>query len=299
MRIEQSTKSRADDMSGRLPGRRVIVGLVGKGIQKSRTPAMHEAEGRRQRFRYVYELLDIATMGTKPPPLAEIIKAAEVCGFCGLNITFPFKREVVDHLDELSETARAVGSVNTVVFRDGKRFGHNTDKWAFAESFRQSMADTARRRVLLIGAGGAGSAVAHALLECGVERLTICDTNAATAADLVGRLNGRFGSDRAEQADDPATIAPQLDGVVNASPVGMATMPGTPFPPHLLTRQWVADIVYFPIETDLLRSARARGCRTLSGAGMAVFQAACAFELFTGAPPDRACMQATFDAFAT
>lgn len=261
---------------------------------------MHEAEGRRQGFGYVYELLDVEEMGAEPPPLAEIIKSAEVCGFSGLNVTFPFKREVVDHLDELSETAHAVGSVNTVVFRDGKRFGHNTDKWAFAESFRQSMVDTAQRRVQLIGAGGAGSAVAHALLECGVERLAISDINAAVAEELVGRLKGRFGPDRAEQADDPATIAPELDGVVNASPVGMAKMPGTPFPADILTRQmWVADIVYVPIETELLRSARQRGCRTLSGAGMAVFQAARAFELFTGVTPDRACMQATFDAFAT
>lgn len=300
MRVEPSIKSRADDVASHLPGQRVIVGLVGKGIQKSRTPAMHEAEGRRQGFRYVYELLDIETMGTNPPPLAEIIKAAEVCGFCGLNITFPFKREVIDHLDDLSETARAVGSVNTVVFRDGKRFGHNTDKWAFAESFRQSMADAARRFVLLIGAGGAGAAVAHALLECGVERLAIYDTNAVAAEELVARLKDRFGLKRAEQADEPVAIAPQLDGVVNASPVGMATMPGTPFPPRLLTRkQWVADIVYFPLETELLRSAREKDCRTLSGGGMAVFQAARAFELFTGVPPDRACMQATFDAFAT
>jgi shikimate dehydrogenase len=261
---------------------------------------MHEAEGRRQGFGYVYELLDVEEMGAEPPPLAEIIKSAEVCGFSGLNVTFPFKREVVNHLDELSETAHAVGSVNTVVFRDGKRFGHNTDKWAFAESFRQSMVDTAQRRVLLIGAGGAGSAVAHALLECGVERLAISDINAAVAEELVGRLKCRFGPDRAEQADDPATIAPELDGVVNASPVGMAKMPGTPFPADILTRQmWVADIVYVPIETELLRSARQRGCRTLSGAGMAVFQAARAFQLFTGVAPDRACMQATFDAFAT
>jgi quinate/shikimate dehydrogenase (NAD+) len=277
----------------------VIVGLVGKGIQKSRTPAMHEAEGWRQGFRYVYELLDVETMGDAPPPLAEIVRSAELCGFRGLNITYPFKREVVDLVDHVSDTARAVGSVNTVVFRDGKRFGHNTDKWAFAESFRQTMADVARRLVLLIGAGGAGAAVAHALFECGVERLAIHDTNRAAAEELAGRLRRHFEAGCAHVIGDPM-IASEIDGVVNASPVGMATMPGTAFPPSRLRPQiWVADIVYFPIETKLLRAARERGCRTLSGAGMAVFQAARAFELFTGAPPDRDCMKATFDAVAT
>lgn len=300
LRVERSITGRADDTSSRLKGPHVIVGLVGRGIQKSRTPAMHEAEGRRQGFRYVYELLDVEEMGAAPPPLAEIVRSAELCGFRGLNITFPFKREAVDLVDDLSDTARAVGSANTVVFRDGKRYGHNTDKWAFAESFRQTMTDAARRAVLLIGAGGAGAAVAHALLECGVERLLIYDTNAAATEELTARLTSRFGSARAEAVNAPASGALQLDGVVNASPVGMATVPGTPYSPSLLTRQmWVADIVYFPIETELLRAARERDCRTLSGAGMAVFQAARAFELFTGVPPDATCMKATFDAFAT
>jgi shikimate dehydrogenase len=261
---------------------------------------MHEAEGRRQGFRYVYELLDIDTMGAAPPPLAEIIRAAELCGFCGLNITFPFKREVINHLDELSDAARALGAANTIVFRDGKRRGHNTDKWAFATSFDETMGDVPRRRVLLIGAGGAGSAVAQALLECGVNQLMVFDTNISVAKELVDRLRRIFGDGRAEVATEPTALAAQIDGIVNASPVGMAKVPGTPFPSDLLVpRMWVADIVYFPIETELLRAAREKGCRTLSGAGMAVFQAVRAFELFTGVPPSRDCMQAAFDAFAT
>jgi shikimate dehydrogenase len=288
------------DQPDETSGRRVVVGLVGKGIQASRTPAMHEAEGRRQGFHYMYQLLDTARMGADPPSLSDILRAAELCGFSGLNITFPFKREVVGHVDDLSETARDVGAVNTVVFREGRRFGHNTDKWAFAESFRRTMADVEKRLVLLIGAGGAGSAVAHALLECGVGRLTVHDIMPQAAADLASQLCGRFGTNRAEAIEDLSTVAPQLDGLVNASPVGMAAMPGTPFPTELLSpRLWVADIVYFPMETELLGAGRERGCRTLSGAGMAVFQAARSFELFTGVRPDAAFMKATFDAFAT
>ncbi|MFZ2102248.1 MAG: shikimate dehydrogenase, partial [Oricola sp.] len=143
----------------------VQVGLVGKGIQKSRTPAMHEAEGAAQGLKYSYRLFDTETIRPVVPRLEEIIRAAEICGYAGLNITYPYKVETVALLDELSEAAAAIGAVNTIVFRDGRRYGHNTDLWGFAESFRRNMAGVARGNVLLVGAGGAGAAVAHALVD--------------------------------------------------------------------------------------------------------------------------------------
>ena len=279
--------------------RPILVGLVGRGIQQSRTPAMHEAEGRAQGLAYVYRLLDTDRMGDTAPKLADILAFAMHFGFDGLNVTFPYKQEVIPLLDGMSEAAEALGSVNTVVLRDGGRVGHNTDMSGFRESFRRGMVDAPRDRVLLLGAGGAGAAVAHALLDDGVEHLMLNDVEQPKAAALAVRLATRFGADRIAVAADIAAAAACASGIVNASPVGMAKQPGIPLDPTLLRREcWVADIVYFPLETELLAEARRRGCRTLNGEGMAVHQAARAFELFTGISPEVDRMREAFAGFS-
>jgi shikimate dehydrogenase len=266
-----------------------LVGLIGAGIQASLTPAMHEREGAAQGLRYIYRLVDLSTLGIGSEALAELLTAAQRMGFAGLNITHPCKQAVIPLLDDLSEDARALGAVNTVVFKDGKRVGHNTDWFGFAENFRRGLPDVRRDHVVQLGAGGAGSAVAHAALTCGVKRLTIVDTVADRAKAVAEGRAARFGPDRISVAS-PAEIAPALataDGLINTTPIGMAKYPGVPLSAALLRPSlWVSEIIYFPIETELLRAARAIGCRTLDGGGMAVFQAAEAFRLFTGIEPD-------------
>ncbi|MCP1199515.1 shikimate dehydrogenase [Notoacmeibacter sp. MSK16QG-6] len=265
------------------------LGLIGRGIGPSRTPAMHETEAAAQGLSCCYDLLD---MDVRPSdvPLVDILDRAEADGFAGLNVTFPYKREVMNHLHQLSEAAQRVGAVNTVVFRDGERFGHNTDFWGFSESLRRGMSDVSPDIVFLIGAGGAGCAIAHALIDLGVERLLIFDTRSGAADDLAKAVGPR-----AEAVGDVAAAVAMADGLVNATPVGMAKLPHSPIDPALIeARHWVADIVYFPLETILLKEARARGCRTLSGEGMAVFQAVRAFELFTGRAADADRMRDTF-----
>ena len=144
-----------------------------------------------------------------------------------------------------------------------------------------------RRRVLQLGAGGAGAAVAHALLTLGTDELAIADTDRERAERLAGELSARFGEGRAVVAGRPEEAVEASDGVVNATPIGMAKYPGTPLPVDRLRPDlWVADIIYFPLETEFLRAARAIGCRTMGGGGMAVFQAVGAFRLFTGLEPD-------------
>jgi shikimate dehydrogenase len=278
--------------------RRVLVGLVGRGIQLSRTPAMHEAEGDAQGLAYIYRLLDTDRMGDAAPGLADILAFAEHLGFDGLNVTFPYKQEIIPLLHRLSEAAEALGSVNTVVLREGRRIGHNTDMSGFRESFRHGMAGVARAKVLLLGAGGAGAAVAHALLDDGAGQVMLSDVEPRRAAALAARLGSRFGVGRVTVVSDLAAAAACADGLVNASPVGMTKLPGLPLDPALLRPEcWVADIVYFPLETELLAQARSRGCRTLSGEGMAVHQAARAFKLFTGIAPDVDRMKSAFAAF--
>lgn len=275
----------------------VRAGLVGRGIALSRTPAMHEAEGRAQGIELTYARFDMDDQAMAGRCLADVVEAAEADGFAGLNVTYPYKIDAIGLLHELSDNARAVGAVNTIVFRDGRRKGHNTDLWGFAEGFRHGMAGVPLEAVLLLGAGGAGAAVAHALLSLGAGRLWVFDVDADRAARLADQLAARYGAGRVAVADSPHHMAARLSGVVNATPVGTAKLPGSPFPLGLLRPDlWVADIVYFPLETQLLAAARAAGCRVLSGLGMAVFQAVRAYELFTGRRPDPLRMRRTFEA---
>ncbi|MGX9963823.1 shikimate dehydrogenase [Roseomonas sp. F4] len=265
----------------------LLAGLIGFGIQGSLSPAMHEREGAAQGLRLVYRLIDLERLGLGVEALEELLTAAERMGFAGLNITYPAKQAVVPLLHALSPDAEALGAVNTVVLRDGRRIGHNTDCTGFAEGFRRGLPDAPRACVVQLGAGGAGAAVAHALLSEGVGRLVIAESDAPRAAALAEALCARFGTGRAAACTDLAAEVRGADGLVNCTPVGMAKFPGTPLPVDWLRPAlWVADIVYFPFETALLRAARGLGCRTLDGGGMAVFQAAGAFRLFTGLEPD-------------
>ena len=274
---------------------RILAGLIGAGIQASRTPALHEQEGDAQGLRYLYRLIDLEPLRLDQNALPDLLRAAEQMHFSGLNITYPCKQAVLPLLDDLSDEARGIGAVNTVVFKDGKRIGHNTDCLGFAEGFRRNLHDAPRQRVVQMGAGGAGAAVAHALLAEGVEHLSIFDVAPSRARDLVDNLSQRFGPGRAQVGTDLENALAEADGLVNTTPMGMAKLPGTPVPAALLrTALWVAEIVYFPLETELLRDARALGCRTLDGGNMAVFQAVKAFELFSGQVPDADRMLAHF-----
>lgn len=281
--------------TGKDAGRSVLIGLVGRGIGSSRSPIMHQREGARLGMDYSYRLIDFDQLGLDDGALGDVVAAAAELGFSGLNVTHPFKQSVVPFLSDLSPAASAIGAVNTVVFRDSRRTGHNTDSWGFAESFRADMSGCSLASVLQFGAGGAGAAVAHALLELGAERLAVLDTALPRAQDLADRLNARFAGRVTAPAKIDAAFA-QAAGVVNATPIGMAKYPGLPFAANLLSpRHWVAEIVYFPAETELLRLARRLGCRALSGLGMAVNQAVRAFELFTGIQPDSAAMARHFE----
>jgi shikimate dehydrogenase len=240
-------------------------------------------------------LFDFAAMGRDESFLCTQLRAAANLGFAGVNVTYPYKQAVIDCLDDLSPGAARVGAVNTVRFADGKLVGHNTDVVGFAESIRKGLPGAPLARVLQLGAGGGGAATAQALLELGANTLIVCDTDGERAAALVAKLRQDFGSGRAETTADPEAVIGSVDGFVNATPLGMAASPQSPLDTSLLARrQWVADIVYFPLETELLRGARARGCRTLDGSRMAVYQAAAAFEIFTGHRADRARMLRSF-----
>lgn len=274
---------------------RVRVGLIGRNIGASRSPWMHEQEGEALGLDLSYELFDFAVSGQDESSLEPKLAQLQQRGYAGVNITYPYKQSVIAHLDHLSDGARRVGAVNTVQFCAAGRIGYNTDVTGFSLSVQQGLPGARMGRVLQMGAGGAGAATAQALMDLGVGELLVCDFDAARAAALVERLGSQHAAQRVAVCNDVAAALRGADGLVNATPVGMHSHPGSPVDVELLDASlWVADIVYFPLETPLLAAARARGCRTLDGSGMAVHQAAAAFEIFTGRRVDVERMRRSF-----
>ncbi|BBF71807.1 shikimate dehydrogenase [Sphingomonas bisphenolicum] len=277
---------------------RYLTGLIGRDIQASLTPRLHESEADAQGIRLIYRLFDFAADGMTGSDLPRLLDALHLAGFAGVNVTHPYKQAVIAHLDELSPQAAQIGSVNTVVFRDGRRIGYNTDVSGFAENLRSGLPQgAAMTRVVQMGAGGAGAATAHALMDLGVTQLTLFDSDTGRATALCDALCGVHGIGRAVVGHDLSAAIALADGIVNATPMGMAVHPGSAIPRDLLdARLWVTDIVYFPLETQLLREARAAGCTTLDGSGMTIFQAVGAFRHFTGRSADPVRMGGSFRA---
>lgn len=277
--------------------RSLLLGLIGDGTELSRTPAMHEAEGLAQGVPTAYRRIDTLVEPARSASLPALLQAATMLGFDGLNITHPFKQQVLQYLDEVDEQAARIGAVNTVTIRDGKLTGYNTDVTGFARGLAQGLPHADLSHVVLVGAGGAGKAVAHALLGAGVERLAIADLDPKRSRTLADEVNAGTGQQHASGMTLPEAekLIPKATGVVNATPVGMPQLPGTSFDTSLLRPEhWVSDVIYMPIETQLLADATARGCAVLDGTRMAVGQAVDAFERFTGLPADAARMRATF-----
>ena len=277
-----------------------LAGLIGSGVGPSLTPELHMTEAAAQGLTYLYRTIDLHDRGLPPESVGSLVRHAQYLGYDGLNITHPCKQLVIPALDGLDPRASELNAVNTVVFGRQGAVGHNTDWSGFADSFRRDLGDVNKNRVVQLGGGGAGAAVAHAMLTLEAGQLSIFDLDTARAQHLAHKLRVRFGADRAAAVTDLTIAMATSDGLVHATPTGMARHPGLPLSPTLLRpAHWVAEIVYFPLETELVRVARARGCRTMNGSGMAVFQAAKAFRLFTGLEPDVERMQLHFNSMGT
>jgi shikimate dehydrogenase len=276
------------------------LGLIGRGIQRSKSPALHVAEAKAQGFTCTYELIDLEKLRFGLERLPELLQQASEQGFAGLNITHPCKQAVIPLLDELSPEAHSVGAVNTVHFHSGRRIGYNTDAWGFSESFRRGLSGASVARVVQVGAGGAGAATGFSLLELGARALVIVDLDEARSRRLATTLARRFADRDVRPGRELAAELAEANGIVNCTPIGMPAHPGSVVPAALLRPDlWVADIVYTPLETQLLRDATNAGCRTLNGGRMAVFQAARAFEIFTGRVADAERMLGHFNQLAS
>lgn len=268
--------------------RRMLVGLIGANIQKSLSPALHEDALAAAGIRGHYHLMDLDRLPGRG--LADLLSAARTAGFAGVNITYPCKQSVMPLLDDVSPEARQIGAVNTVIMAGGGTTkGYNTDCIGFKRAFEETLGKDAAcgKTVLLVGAGGAGRAVAYALLDVGVQTLLVNDKDLAQASRLTAALIAHFGPGRTRIEIEPEAALSKASGVVNATPVGMLGVPGTPIPVDAITpHHWVADVIYTPLQTELIKVAAAKGARVMGGAGMCVHQAAATFRLFTGLIPD-------------
>ena len=275
--------------------KKLLMGLIGTGIQRSLTPRMHEEEARHHGLRLHYQLIDLDTTGADVEALPGLISAARTMGFAGLNITYPCKQAVIPLLDELSDEAAAMGAVNTVIVKDGKLIGHNTDGSGWAWAFKRRLPDARLDKVVQLGAGGAGSAVSEAVLRLGAQHLVVVDRDAERARSLAERLRTLHPHREIDASTDVAQALAGADGLIHCTPTGMDKLPGLPLAADLLRPElWVSEIVYFPLDTALLQTARVKGCRTVDGGGMAVGQAVGAFKLFTGLEPDATRMETHF-----
>ncbi len=266
-----------------------LVGLVGTGVGPSLTPALHMAEARAQGVDYVYRTIDLNDVGVAPERIGDVLTWARTLGFNALNITHPCKRLVIEHLDDIDQLAAELGAVNTVVFDGPRAIGYNTDTTGFALGFREGLPDAGTDNVVLVGAGGAGAAVGDALLRLGADHLTVVDLDIERATALARELSARRPESRVDASlpDKLPVLLTGSDGVVHCTPTGMVEHPGLPFNGELLhPGLWVADIVYRPLDTELLKTALEVGCRVCDGGHMAVHQATEAFELITGIAPD-------------
>ncbi len=279
----------------------LLCGLIGAGIQGSLSPALQEEEARHHGLRLHYQLIDLDASRRGPDVLPALIEAARIMRFDGLNVTYPCKQAVIPLLDALSPEAEAIGAVNTVVPSGGGRLvGHNTDGAGWSWGFRRALPGADLSRVVLLGAGGAGSACADAVLRLGAGHLVILDRDASRADTLAARLSRSPGGGRASASRDLRAALEGASGLIHATPTGMASVPGLPLPAEWLRPpMWVSDVVHVPLETPLLQAARRMGCDTVDGGHMNVGQALRAFKLFTGLEPEAARMDAHFRRLAS
>jgi len=278
--------------------RRVLLGLIGANIMGSLSPALFAEAFKTAGIDGFYHLMDVDRLRERRLP--HLLAAIKAVGFAGANVTYPFKQEILPLLDDLDPEAAQIGAVNTVaIAADGRTTGYNFDRRGWRLSFEESLGvDSARgATVVQIGAGGAGRAVAFALMDLGVASLILHDRDAARAQALCGDLGAYFAASRCRIARDLDNEMAAADGIVNATQTGMRGFPGNPVPlTALKASHWAADVIYTPVDTEFIKTAAAKGARVLSGGGMCVHQAVDAFRLFTGVTVDAARLHRAFAA---
>ncbi len=255
------------------------LGLIGQSIAQSRSPALHVMLGEMHDLPVRYELHEPAD--ASEAAFVATLNSLREQGYRGTNVTFPYKQLALGHAAEVYQGARLVGSTNTLKL-SGATAAHNTDYSGFIRGYRGRVGEQPAGRVLLIGAGGVGRAVAFGLFEVGAAEVMIADLNAASAASLAGALSAAGFKASCIAPGELAAVAARADGLVNCTPLGHYKTPGLPIAAELISSQrWAFDAVYTPIDTEFLVAAHRQGLAIVSGFDLFIYQGIDAFEIFT------------------
>ncbi len=260
----------------------IKLGLLGNNIGRSRAKNLHELLGELYGLSVSYLPMDLA--GHRQP--VSILNELERCrkeGFRGVNVTHPYKREAFDVVSTIASFPMGLTSVNTVLFSEQTMVADNTDYSGCCRAFRHHFGeDFHPGRVLMLGTGGVGVAIAYAMKTLGAEELIVADTNKELASAFVSQMSDSGLKVRLAGPDLLIEMR-NAQGLVNATPVGMFQYPGCAFPENgLASQKWAFDAVYTPENTEFLGACRKRGIATLSGFALFLFQGLDAFERFSG-----------------
>ncbi|NJM41753.1 MAG: shikimate dehydrogenase [Anaerolineae bacterium] len=258
------------------------LGLIGNNIGQSSAPLLHKLAGAMHGLSASYDLLDLH--GKPPHEFEEAFSDCAHANYAGINITFPFKERAARLVEIASPDVRALAAVNTVRFDEGSApKGFNTDYSGFMAAFRRWFPVHTPGDVAVIGCGGVSRAVAFGLAKLGCSAIKLYDTDAIRANALMYTLHKAYPQlpVRVCGAVDEAVVG--ADGLVNCTPMGAYYAPGTAIPAHLVgTQHWAFDVVYTPIDTEFMTTAKARGLVVLSGYELFFYQGVDAFEIFSG-----------------
>lgn len=260
-----------------------MIGLIGHPVAHSKSPVMHNAIFNQMKLPFVYHAFDV-----KSDELGQAVSGMMALGFKGFNVTIPHKVAVMDYLDEIDEEALVIGAVNTVVSRNGKWVGYNTDGKGFVLSLKTILSKPLQdSNVLIIGAGGAARAIYTSIVKSGVRRIDLANRSIDKAEQLIALNHSHQFSD-AFSIDSAADKICEYDIVINATSIGMSPdVEAIPISLHHLKRGTVvSDIIYNPFQTKWLTIAKEKGAIVQNGIGMFVEQGALAFEQWTGLKPD-------------
>jgi len=272
-----------------ISGRTKLFGVFGYPVSHTFSPGMHNAAFKKLGVDACY-----VPFAVSPERLGDAIRAIIPLGLCGLNITVPHKEHVPGYLDALSEEARLINAVNTVEVRSGKLIGHNTDGRGFLRSLDKDAGFNPKGKIFLfIGSGGAARAVGFSLARSGAKKIMFHDIDTGKSNALVADIKQKVGMDVESIPEDAlAASAAQADCMINATPLGPRKADPMPIrKEYLLKKHLVCDLVYNPPDTSLLRAAKARGAKGLSGLGMLLYQGVISFEIWTGAKAPTAVMK--------
>jgi len=264
----------------KISGKTKVLGLLGYPVEHSLSPAMHNAA-----FKHLGLDCCYLTFPVKPELLKDAVKAVKALNLAGANVTMPHKENIIPLLDQVDADASFIGAVNTIVNSNGKLMGYNTDGRGFMRSLSEAQISVDRKNVLILGAGGASRAIGFYLAKK-ASALFIYDIDRKKAGKLIRDLK-KIKGNVSFFSYQRSAISSQLDDIdiiINATPLGLKKGDPLPVDINLLKpRHVICDLIYK--NTPLLQKASMKGCRTLNGLGMLLWQGVFAFELWTGKKP--------------